>query len=389
MVIQPFRLEEHLMGFAVGKALYLVLDRRAVARPLTGDLATIDSRQMQRFRNDPVGFGRCSCNAAGNLWNCDPVSQRRERHRRVVCRLHFKHVPGDGPSVKPRRRASLQPADGKIEGAKPLCQRIGRRLADPACRGDLGSQMDQASEKSPGGQHHGAGAPFATILGDDAATGAVLDGKVAHRRLDDGHTGGGDKFLHRLAIEFPVGLGARAMHRRTTRLVQHPELDARPVDRPAHDPVEGVDLAHKMALAKPADGRVAGHLADAVGAHRHEGRPCAHARGGGGCFAARMTPANDDDVKIHGLVPFGRPKSVQGRFMRPLRSFSNAKAGKYTAKKFLGVNLAGDPAEAVGCAPVVFRRQFGRHREIMAEGSLQSGHGILQRRAVPFTRDQA
>ena len=26
--------------------------------------------------------------------------------------------------------------------------------------------------------------------------------------------------------------------------------------------IEGVDLAHQMALAEPADGRIAGHLAD-------------------------------------------------------------------------------------------------------------------------------
>ena len=34
------------------------------------------------------------------------------------------------------------------------------------------------------------------------------------------------------------------------------------IGHPAHHAVERVDLAHQMALAQPADGRVAGHLAD-------------------------------------------------------------------------------------------------------------------------------
>ena len=75
--------------------------------------------------------------------------------------------------------------------------------------------------------------------------------------------------------------------------------------------------------------------------------------------------------------------------MRPLLSFSNAKTGKYTAKQFLSINLARDPAKAVSCAAVVFSRQLGRHREIMAKRVLQRGNGILQGRPVALPRDQA
>jgi len=51
-------------------------------------------------------------------------------------------------------------------------------------------------------------------------------------------------------------------HRRALAAVQYAELDARPVDRSAHDAVERIDLAHEMGLAEPADRRVARHLAD-------------------------------------------------------------------------------------------------------------------------------
>ena len=45
MIIKSFRLKKHLMGFAIGKTLYLILDGRAVARSLLGDLAAIDCGQ--------------------------------------------------------------------------------------------------------------------------------------------------------------------------------------------------------------------------------------------------------------------------------------------------------------------------------------------------------
>ena len=64
------------------------------------------------------------------------------------------------------------------------------------------------------------------------------------------------------AVELAVGLGARALHGRALGAVEQPELDAGRVGHPAHQAVERIDLAHQVALAEPADGRVAGHLAD-------------------------------------------------------------------------------------------------------------------------------
>ena len=67
---------------------------------------------------------------------------------------------------------------------------------------------------------------------------------------------------HRLAVERAVGLRARALHGRALAAVQHAELDAAEVGGAAHHAVERVDLAHQMALAEPADRRIAGHRAD-------------------------------------------------------------------------------------------------------------------------------
>ena len=48
------------------------------------------------------------------------VGQRRERHRRVVCGLHFQRVPVDGPAVEPRPGARLQPADRQVRAQAAL-----------------------------------------------------------------------------------------------------------------------------------------------------------------------------------------------------------------------------------------------------------------------------
>ena len=53
-----------------------------------------------------------------------------------------------------------------------------------------------------------------------------------------------------------------------------------------------------MALAEPADGRVAGHLADGGEAVGNERRACAHARGRGRGLAAGMATADDDDIEM-------------------------------------------------------------------------------------------
>ncbi len=106
-----------------------------------------------------------------------------------------------------------------------------------------------------------------------------------------------DRRLHGLAVELAVGLGAGALHGRSLAAVEHPELDAGLVGDAAHQPVEGIDLAHQMALAEPADGRVAGHLADGREAVGDERRPGAQARGRGRGLAAGMAAADDDDIE--------------------------------------------------------------------------------------------
>ena len=107
-------------------------------------------------------------------------------------------------------------------------------------------------------------------------------------------------------IKLAVGLRARPAHGRTLAAIEHAELDAALVGDAAHQPVERIDLAHQMALAEPADRRIAGHRPDGREAVRDQRGARAHARGRGRGLAAGVAAANHDDIEGgHGIHPQG------------------------------------------------------------------------------------
>jgi hypothetical protein len=61
----------------------------------------------------------------------------------------------------------------------------------------------------------------------------------------------GQQFGDGAAIELAVGLRARPAHRSTLAAVQNAELNPSAVDRPTHDGVERIDLAHRCPLPSP------------------------------------------------------------------------------------------------------------------------------------------
>ena len=158
--------------------------------------------------------------------------------------------------------------------------------------------MDQPAQERARGEDHRAGPDAAAIAGDNAGRGATLHDQVLHRPLDHLEIRrGADGRLHREAIELAVGLGARPLHRGALGTIEQAELDAGGVGHPAHQAVQRIDLAHQMALAEPADGRVARHLADGGELVGDQRRARAHAGSGSGGLAAGMAAAHHDDVE--------------------------------------------------------------------------------------------
>ena len=162
--------------------------------------------------------------------------------------------------------------------------------------------MDQAAQKRAGRQHHGAGRNDAAVSQADASD-ALLDVEIVHFCFDHVQIRGvADRLLHRRRIKLAVGLGARAAHCGPLAAIEDPELDATGIGDAAHEAVERIDLAHQVALAEPADGRIAGHGADGGEAMGDQGRARAHA---GGC-SRRLTAgvaASDNDHVEAGVHP--------------------------------------------------------------------------------------
>ncbi len=168
----------------------------------------------------------------------------------------------------------------------------------PAAGRLLLAAVDQAAQEGAGGEHDRARPEAAAVGRDDAGGGALFDDEVLDRGLDHLQVGrGADGGLHGGLVELAVGLGARALHGRALGAVEQAELDAGGVGHPAHQAVEGVDLAHQVALAEAADGRVARHLADGGEAVRDERRARPHARSRRRSLAAGMAAADHDDVE--------------------------------------------------------------------------------------------
>ena len=176
-----------------------------------------------------------------------------------------------------------------------------RRVADAAGRGALVAEMNDAAQERAGGDDDGAAGKGASVGELDAGDRAALENEAARFALDDRQAGGlSDQALHRQAVELAVRLGARTLNGGALAAIEDPELNPGGVGGARHQPVEGVDFAHEVALAEAADRGVAGHHADGVALLRHQRGARAEARRRRRGFAAGVAAADHDDViKAH------------------------------------------------------------------------------------------
>ena len=236
--------------------------------------------------------------AALDLGVVDALGQYRERLRRLVAGLHLERRPVDGAAVEPRRGSGLEPAERKARPLERARQAERRRLADAAGRRLALADMDEAAQEGAGREHDGPCPEFAAVRELEARDAVAANQHIVGLGLDHREIRGvADRLLHGGGVELAVGLRARPAHRRPLAPVEHAELDAAAVGDASHQAIERIDLAHQMALAEPADRRIARHGADGGEAMRHQRGLGAHARGRGRGLAARMPAAHDDHVK--------------------------------------------------------------------------------------------
>lgn len=260
----------------LGEPHDLVLDRRAVAWPNRRDLPGIHRRPVEvRADQGVCRRGRFS-NGTGDLPRLDAVGQEGEWLRRLVAWLRRQARPIDRASPQAWRRPGLEPAEREVLPVQALRKSDGRRLTDPA-RGDrFFPHVDQAPQERAGRQDHTARADLLARSELNPGHPAVRANQILNGPRPDGEPRLlAQQCLDRLAVKLAVRLRPWTPDGRTLAPVEHAELNARTVDGPRHDPVQRIDLADEMALAQPAYGRIAGHLADRVQSLRQQ--QCARA----------------------------------------------------------------------------------------------------------------
>src|SRR5690606_38215657 len=107
-----------------------------------------------------------------------------------------------------------------------------------------------------------------------------------------------EDLTHPAPVRPLVRLRTRRPDRRSAAAIEQSELNARRVDRAAHQPAHGVDLANQVSLRRAANGRVARHQRDRIEPKRADadatpelpGRPCR--------LAAGMPRTDDDHVEL-------------------------------------------------------------------------------------------
>ena len=92
------------------------------------------------------------------------------------------------------------------------------------------------------------------------------------------------------------------MHGRALAAVEHPVLDAGLIGRARHLAAERVELAHKVALARAADGGVAGHVADGIHIDGKADGVQPQPGGGQRGLNARVPCTDDGDVTASGVI---------------------------------------------------------------------------------------
>jgi hypothetical protein len=105
-----------------------------------------------------------------------------------------------------------------------------------------------------------------------------------------------DGLFHQIAVEHTVCLDALGMYGRALACVEHTVLKHNFICGSAHFAAERVDLKDELALARAADGRIAGQVGDGVVGNGEKNGFNAHSCGGKRGFATGVSCADDGNV---------------------------------------------------------------------------------------------
>ena len=113
--------------------------------------------------------------------------------------------------------------------------------------------------------------------------------------------------LHHLLVLPAVGLSPQGPYSGALAPVEHAVLDAGFVRGLAHFTAQRVQFPDQMALARTADGGIAGHVAHCVQIDGEAHRAQAHPGRGQCSLNSRVARADDGDIKLSGVVLYHLP----------------------------------------------------------------------------------
>ena len=88
------------------------------------------------------------------------------------------------------------------------------------------------------------------------------------------------------------------MHGRAFTHVEHPHLNGRSIRINTHLTAQRIELIHKMAFTRAANGRIARHKCNIIQTDGRHQRAMTHAGAGEGRLTTSMTATDDNDIII-------------------------------------------------------------------------------------------
>ncbi len=306
--VQLGRLDEHRMARLVGEAHDLVLDRGAVARAGAHDVAAVERRAVKvvayYLMCALVGVGQVADRAVRRQLG----GEEAERREVAFAVLHRHAAEIDGGRVDARGSAGLEAAYRQSERDKRLGQRVGGEHPVGTRRaGVVADEYLSAKERARRDDHAFCAEQCAERGLENKATGGVgglrFNANRPNLRLLQPQVGLTlERVLHVQPICRAVGLRAGRADGGTLAASEHSELDAAGIGGACHLTAERVHLADQTALRAAAYRRIAGHIAHRVEVYREHHRACADARRRERGFDARVTRADDGNVKLSGEI---------------------------------------------------------------------------------------
>jgi hypothetical protein len=296
------------MPVAIGEAMDLVLDRRAIARSRRPDRTRKQRRAVEIRRDDRVTFRVRSRDRTENLRHRPAAVPRGTGPVGTidaVGRLLLEPRPVDRPPVEPRWGSRLEPRHRQIGGAELLGKPVRPGLADASTLHPFLAAEQLSAEEGARRQYDRSRDQHRAVAEFEAFDARTVGGQLQCRRLARDHRNavfGCEQRLNRIPVQLAVGLDTRPLHRRTFRCVEHPVVDRGAVGGARHPAVERIDLAHQMPLAEPSDRRVARHRADQRRIEADERHARTKPRRSRRGLGSGVPTANDDDIENFWIV---------------------------------------------------------------------------------------